>query len=63
MDTAAQAGLRPPLANSRLAHRGLDDSHVARLGGSRCIAPRRLATLKFWVRRHECYPQALVLGL
>jgi hypothetical protein len=31
--------------------------------GLSILLPQRLATLKFWVRWQECYPQALVLGL
>jgi uncharacterized protein (DUF2147 family) len=37
--------------------------HAVLVGASRCGVPSSLATLKFSVRRHEGYPQALVLGL
>jgi nucleotide-binding universal stress UspA family protein len=55
--------VRPTGATFRIARLWLAAFHVVLVAASRGGAPSSLATLTFSVRRHEGYPQALVLGL
>ena len=55
--------MRPTVAPRCIARLWLAELHVVLVGASSCGVPLSLATLKFSLRRHEGYPQALVLGL